>query len=299
MNTITVVGTVAIDSVESPFGKQEECFGGSAAYFSYAASYFAAVRLVGVVGRDFPPAYRDILLERGIDLTDLHEQKGSTFRWQGKYEGDMNVAKTLGTDLNVLVTFDPVISNKNTDYLFLANIDPVIQSQVLKQMNVAVATAADTMNLWIDIKKDELFDVLRQVDMLVINDAEARQLTGESNLVRAMQEIALRGPTKIVIKKGEHGALGYYNGTIVAFPAFPLEKVVDPTGAGDTFAGALLGYLAQQETFSLDIFMRAIAYGAVVASFTVEDFSLNRLRTIHANDIVDRFEEYKKVIRLK
>jgi sugar/nucleoside kinase (ribokinase family) len=295
MSEIVVIGSVAIDSVESPYGKQEECFGGSASYFSYAASFFTPVKLVAVVGEDFPKAFRSVLEERAIDLSGLEVAHGKTFRWKGKYEGDMNTAETLDTALNVFEHFSPKVSITECDFLFLANIDPRLQLDVLSKVKTKMLVASDTMNLWINIKKDELVKVLGQVDMFVLNDAEARLLTGEQNLVKAVKKISAYGPTKVVIKKGEHGAIAYYDGTIFTFPAFPLEDVFDPTGAGDSFAGGMIGYLAQQEDVSIDAFRTAIAYGTVVASFTVERFSLERLREINKAVIEERLHTFRKL----
>lgn len=296
MGSITVVGSVAIDSVESPFGKQEECFGGSASYFSYAASFFAPVKLIACVGEDFPAEFRAVLEERSIDLSGLEVVKGKTFRWKGKYEGDMNVAETLETQLNVFEKFSPKIVESDCDILFLANIDPHLQIDVLNKVKVKHFVASDTMNLWIQGKKSELFRVLEKVDLFVLNDMEARLLTGEQNLVKALKRIAEIGPQKIVVKKGEHGAIAYYDGDILTFPAYPLEEVFDPTGAGDTFAGGLLGYIAKQNgNLTRDSFRQGIAYGTVMASFTVESFSLNKLREINAAVVEERLHTFRKL----
>jgi sugar/nucleoside kinase (ribokinase family) len=295
MSEIVVIGSVAIDSVESPYGKQEECFGGSASYFSYAASFFAPIKLIAVVGEDFPKAFRSILEERTIDLSGLEVAQGETFRWKGKYVGDMNAAETLDTKLNVFEHFSPKIKARECEYLFLANIDPRLQLDVLDKVKTKKLIASDTMNLWINIKKEQLISVLKRVDLFVLNDSEAKLLTGETNLVKAIKKIAALGPTKVVIKKGEHGALAFYDGTIFTFPAYPLEDVFDPTGAGDSFAGGLIGYLAEKDDVSVDTFIKAIAYGTVVASFTVEKFSLERLREIDRKVIDERLNTFRKL----
>jgi sugar/nucleoside kinase (ribokinase family) len=293
MSDIIVIGSVAIDSVESPYGKQEECFGGSASYFSYAASFFTPVRLVAVVGSDFPKSFRSVLEEHPIDLSGLEVSSGKTFRWSGKYAGDMNAAETLDTQLNVFEHFSPKITVKECDFLFLANIDPRLQLDVLDKVKTKTLIASDTMNLWINIKKAELVDVLKRVDLFVLNDGEARLLSGEENLVKAIKKISSYGPSKVIIKKGEHGALAYYEGSIFTFPAYPLEEVFDPTGAGDSFAGGMIGYLAREDDVSIDAFCRAIAYGTIVASFTVEKFSLERLREINMAVIDERLHTFR------
>ncbi|MBU1862259.1 MAG: sugar kinase [Candidatus Omnitrophica bacterium] len=295
MSEIVVIGSVAIDSVESPYGKQEECFGGSASYFSYAARFFAPVKLIAVVGEDFPPHFREVLEEQKIDLSGLEVRKGKTFRWKGKYEGDMNVADTLDTQLNVFETFCPTITQNSCDYLFLANIDPRLQYDVLQKIKVKNLVASDTMNHWIANKHDELMQVLKHVDLLVINDMEARLLTGEQNLVKALKRINSFGPSQIVIKKGAHGAIAFYGGDIFTLPAYPVDDVYDPTGAGDSFAGGMIGYLAEKDAMNVTNFRTAIAYGTVVASFTVERFSLERLREIKRETIEERLNTFRKI----
>jgi len=298
VSEIVVVGSVAIDAVASPYGVREECFGGSASYFSYAASFFVPVKLIAVVGEDFPPSFKAVLEERNIDLSGLEVAEGKTFRWKGKYEGDMNVAETLDTQLNVFEKFAPMVRQESCDYLFLANIDPRLQHDVLDKVKTKKLVASDTMNLWINIKRDELISVLERVDMFVLNDMEAKLLTNEQNLVKAIKKINEYGPSKIVIKKGEHGALGFYEGKICTFPAFPLEDVYDPTGAGDSFAGGMLGFLASHDEITFEHFTTAIAYGTIVASFTVEKFSLDRLREIKRSDIEERLSTFKSLIQI-
>ncbi len=297
MAKILVVGSVAIDNVESPYGKREECFGGSATYFSYAASFFAPVKLVAVIGDDFPENFRQILNERDIDLSALEVAQGKTFRWKGKYSGDMNVAETLATELNVFEKFRPKVDDTEADFLFLANIDPELQLDVLKKVKVKNLVASDTMNLWINIKKDELIGVLSGVDLFVLNDMEARLLSSEDNLIKALDEISSYGPSKVVIKKGEHGAVAKFNNDVFALPAYPVNSVFDPTGAGDSFAGGMIGYLASVDAdIDLELFKKGVAYGVVTASFTVEDFSLEKLRKICRQDIENRLVDYKNML---
>ena len=295
---LAVVGTVAIDAVETPFGKRDRVFGGSASYFSYAAAFFTPVALVAVVGRDFPAEYRAILRERPIDLSHLEVRDGKTFFWRGRYGSDLNSAQTLETRLNVLNDFNPRLKfRKHPEFLFLANIDPVLQAQVLDQLEKPRLkfVACDTMNYWIGNEKKDLLKVLARVDGLVVNDGEARELTGESNLIRAAQKIRGLGPDHVVIKKGEHGVLLFYETHFFSLPAYPLESVFDPTGAGDSFAGGFVGYLASTGDCSFENMKRAVAWGSIVASFTVEDFGLESLRRIERKDLDERFAIFKKI----
>ena len=295
---LAVIGTVAIDEVQTPFGKRERAFGGSASYFSYAASFFTPVSLVAVVGNDFPEEFRKVLEERPIDLSHLERSNGKTFFWRGKYQFDMNTAETLETQLNVLTEFAPRLHfQSNPEFLFLANIDPVLQERVLEQVGKPKArfVACDTMNFWIEKKRTDLLRVLAHVDGIVINEGEARQLAEEANLVRAAQKIRSWGPGKVIVKKGEHGALVFDEGKFFALPAYPLETVFDPTGAGDSFAGAMMGYLAKTGDVSFENLKRAVAYGAVVASFTVEKFSLDRLRSLDLRQIEERLEIFRRI----
>lgn len=299
---LAVVGTVAIDAVETPFGKREQSFGGSASYFSYAASFFTPVSLVAVVGEDFPGAYREVLAERPIDTSHLKTASGKTFFWRGKYDLDLNTAITLETQLNVLTEFNPKLTfPKRPDFLFLANIDPVLQARVLDQLEKPRLkfVACDTMNFWIEHKRQDLEKVLARVDCIVLNDAEARQISGESNLIRAAQKVRDMGPDHVVLKKGEHGVLLFYGHDFFALPAYPLESVFDPTGAGDSFAGAMMGHLSACGEISFENMKKAVAYGAVMASFTVEDFSLDRLRTLSKNDLEERLGTFKKMTSLR
>jgi len=295
---LAVIGTVAIDAVETPFGKKDKVFGGSASYFAYAASFFSTVALVAAVGKDFPDDYRGILLERKIDLSHLEVYEGKTFSWKGKYEFDMNSAKTLDTQLNVLLEFNPRLKFKDPpEFLFLANIDPALQIQVLDQLKKPRLkfVACDTMNFWIENKRADLMKVLPRIDCLVLNDAEARELTGETNLVRAAQKVKELGPDHVVIKKGEHGVLGYFEEQFFIFPAFPLETVKDPTGAGDSFAGGMMGYISSQKELTLSTFKKAVAFGTVVASYTVEDFGLESLRQRTIENFDERLDIFRKL----
>lgn len=295
---LAVIGTVAIDEVETPFGKRERAFGGSASYFSYAASFFSPVSLVAVVGKDFPSDFLNVLKERPIDLSHLERTGGKTFFWRGKYSFDLNTAETLETQLNVLTEFDPELHfETNPEFLFLANIDPLLQTKVLDQVGKPKArfVACDTMNFWISQKKSDLLKVLSRVDAVVINENEARQLAEDSNLIQAAKKIQSWGPGKVVIKKGEHGVLLFGEGHFFALPGFPLENVFDPTGAGDSFAGALMGYLSKTQDLSFDNFKKAVAYGSVVASFTCEDFSLDRLRRLDQEQIEERLALFRKI----
>ena len=295
---LMVVGTVAIDAVETPFGKKDAVFGGSASYFSYAASFFTPVELIAVVGEDFPKEYRNILEERAIGLDHLMTAKGKTFHWRGKYGTDLNSAQTLETQLNVLLEFKPKLKeDREPEYLFLANIDPTLQLEVLNQVKRPKCrlVACDTMNFWIEGKLAELTKVLKRVDALFINDGEARLLARETNLIRAARKIQAMGPGTVVIKKGEHGAFLFHERQFFILPVYPLEEVFDPTGAGDSFAGAAMGYLAKTGDLSFDNFKRAIVYGAVVASFTVEKFGLERLRTLQMPVIEERLANFRCV----
>lgn len=301
MAPLVVVGTVAIDSLETPFGKRDRVFGGSASYFSYAASFFTPVALVANVGSDFPAEYRKVLAERPIDLSHLEVTPGKTFFWKGKYGSDLNTAITLDTQLNVLMEFSPRLRFERTpDFLFLANIDPQLQGKVLDQLHKPKLkfVACDTMNFWIKSKKEDLKKIIGRVDCLVLNDGEARELTGESNLIRAAQTVKSWGPDAVVIKKGEHGVLLFYRSQFFALPAFPLEDVFDPTGAGDTFAGGMMGYLASAGKVDFETMKKAVAMGSIIASFTVENFGLERLRKLTEKDIKERLAIFKKISSL-
>jgi sugar/nucleoside kinase (ribokinase family) len=299
---LLVVGSVALDTVETPFGKVREVLGGAATYFAYSASFFTQVRLVATVGEDFPEVHLRLLQDRGVDLNGLKTSKGRTFRWTGQYSYDLNEAKTLDTQLNVFADFRPSLDAElsRTPFLFLANIDPELQLDVLRQMQTRPRLVAlDTMNFWIQGKQDALRRVLAEVDVVTINDGEARQLASEPNLVRAARAITAMGPKTVVVKRGEYGALMMTEGAFFFVPAYPLESVYDPTGAGDTFAGGFMGYLAAQERTDAAAMRRALVYGSVMASFTVEDFSLRRLTRLRPSDIADRYAAFHDLIRLE
>jgi sugar/nucleoside kinase (ribokinase family) len=299
---LLVVGSVALDSVATPFGTVREALGGSATYFSYSASFFTGVRLVATVGDDFPQEHLQLLRARGVDLSGLQVSKGRTFRWTGEYGYDLNEAKTLDTQLNVFADFKPALAPelRRVPYLFLANIDPVLQLDVLRQMaKRPQLVALDTMNFWIQGRREDLVRVLREVDVVTINDAEARQLAGEPNLIRAARAIAGMGPKTVVVKRGEYGALMLSDGAFFSAPAYPLDSVYDPTGAGDTFAGGFVGYLAAMDRVDAPTMRRAVVYGSVMASFTVEDFSLNRLARLTSGEIAQRYDAFQDLTRVE
>lgn len=293
--SILVVGSVALDSVRTPFGDVKEALGGSATYFSVAASFFADVRVVAVVGEDFPEEHLSFLKSRSIDLEGLVRVPGRTFRWTGEYGFDLNEANTLETQLNVFATFQPEIPRAYTEseLVFLANIDPDLQREVLGQVRSPKLVAADTMNYWIKGKPEALRETLKSVDILLINDAETRQLADEPNLVKAAQKVLSWGPTSLAIKRGEYGALMVRKGRWFAAPALPLDSVFDPTGAGDCFAGGFIGYLANTMNFEESNIRKAIVMGSVMASFNVEAFSLDRLRRLTYPEIEARYKVFK------
>jgi sugar/nucleoside kinase (ribokinase family) len=293
--SIVVVGTVAFDTVETPFGRGENVLGGSATYFSTSASFFTDVSLVAVVGEDFPQEHVDFLASRDIDTTGLARIPGKTFHWSGKYGYDLNEAQTLDTQLNVLMEFRPNLpeSYRDAEYLFLANIDPDLQLEVLSQVRNPRLVACDTMNFWISSKPEALREVLRKVDIVVINEGEARQFTGEANLVKAARRIIELGCKRLIIKRGEYGVLMFTADSVFAAPAYPLEEVYDPTGAGDTFAGGFMGYLANTGNLSDEGVRQAIVFGSVMASFNVEDFSLNRMKRLTYGEIESRYRSFK------
>lgn len=293
--SILVVGSVAFDSVETPFGKGDDVLGGSATYFSTAASFFDEVRLVAVVGEDFPSEHLEFLRSRNIDLSGLQVVSGKTFRWKGSYGYDLNEAQTLETHLNVFESFAPQLSpaHREANFVFLANIDPELQLQVLQQVDKPQLVACDTMNFWIEGKREALLETLKRVDIFLINEGEARQLSGEPNLMKAAAKILAMGPETLVIKRGEYGVLMFREHSVFAAPAYPLESVFDPTGAGDTFAGGFMGYLASTKNLTESGLRQAIVFGSVMASFNVEDFSLNRMRSLRYSDIEDRYRKVK------
>jgi sugar/nucleoside kinase (ribokinase family) len=298
MNEIIVVGSVALDTIKTPFGEAREALGGSATYASYSASFFTNVRMVAVVGEDFPSQHIDLLKSRGVSLDGLQVSKGKTFRWSGSYEYDLHEAHTLATELNVFEHFRPQIPEayKQSDFVFLANIDPELQLGVLDQIQKPKLVACDTMNLWIKLKPEVLKKVIQRVDFLFLNDAEARQFTNCPSLIKAGRMLQSWGPKCVMIKKGEHGALMFGQNTFFAAPAFPLEEVYDPTGAGDTFAGGFFGFIAKcGGDISESNLRRAVVYGSVMASFTVEKFSLERLKSLTPDQIEARVRMLKEL----
>ncbi len=296
--SLLVVGSLALDTIETPFGKAEMTVGGSATFISVSASYFVQpVRLVGVVGGDFPRKELSFLEEREIDLEGLqiiHE--GRTFHWHGKYSYDLNSRDTITTELNVFAEFDPVIpdSFKKSQYVCLGNINPELQRKVFFQLENPKLVIADTMNFWIQGKNEALLDMLQHINVLIVNDSEARELSKEFNLFKAARVIQNMGPKIVIIKKGEHGALLFYENELFTAPAYPLESIYDPTGAGDSFAGGFIGYLAKTDDLSYENMKRAVIFGSTVASFCVEKFSLDGLRDLSHLEIKDRFNEFKR-----
>ncbi len=295
--SILVVGSVAYDTVETPFGRAEKVLGGSASFFAVAASFFVPVNLVGIVGRDFGEKDLAAFRGRNIDVDGLEHADGETFHWQGKYSYDLNSRESIRTDLNVFESFKPRIPEKyrRSEHVFLGNIDPLLQRDVLDQVDRPQVVACDTMNFWISGKLDDLKKTLALVDILLINDEEARQLSGEWNIVKAARAIQALGPKILVIKKGEHGVLMFTETGFFAAPAYPLEAVFDPTGAGDTFAGGFMGYLAAAEAVNDDALRRAVIMGSTLASFCVEAFSLDRLLTLERSEIDQRYRLFKQL----
>ncbi len=292
--SVLVVGSVALDSVETPFGKVNDALGGSATYFSAAASYFTHVNVVAVVGEDFPHDQIEFLKKRNVNFDGLNTKPGKTFRWGGKYVFDLNQRETLYTNLNVFKDFDPILPEhyRKSPYLFLANIHPDLQLKVLQQMNRPKLVVMDTMNFWIEGTPESLKEVLRLVDILIVNDSEVRELAQTRNLFSGAKRIQQMGPKIIVTKKGEHGALLVVDGKYFWAPAFPLEELQDPTGAGDTFAGGFVGYLAKVDDYSQKNLRKAVIYGSTLASFCVEKFSLEKLRNLSQDEIESRYQQF-------
>ncbi|HEX2983288.1 MAG TPA: PfkB family carbohydrate kinase [Ignavibacteriales bacterium] len=294
--SLLIVGSIALDSVETPFDKVDEALGGSAVYASLSASYFSGpVQIVGVVGEDFKKEHIAMLENHNIDTEGLQIVKGGkTFRWAGKYHYDLNVRDTLNTELNVFEKFDPIIPEKSRSakHVLLGNIDPVLQMKVLDQLTAPKFVICDTMNFWIEGKKKELLEVLKRVDILTINDSEARLLAHEPNLIKAAKMIREMGPKALIIKKGEHGALLFTKETVFSAPAYPMESIYDPTGAGDTFAGGIAGYLHKTQDLGMDNLKRAVVYGSSMASFCVERFSTKGIEELSYLRIQDRFREF-------
>lgn len=296
--SIVVVGSVGIDTIETPFGREEDVLGGSACYFSLAARNFTDVHMVSAVGDDFPPDYSEMLRSKGVDTEGIAISAGETFRWEGRYDYDMKDPETVSVTLGVLGSFDPVVPEKSreADYLFLANTDPEIQMKVLEQVSSPRVVACDTMNFWIENKLQELKKLLGRVNILIINDSEARQLSEEPLVARAARKIMDMGPEFLIVKRGEYGALLFSREDLFFAPSYMLEQVLDPTGAGDTFAGGFMGYVASQDK-DLDFasFKKGVAYGSVLASFTVEDFSVRRLGSLQKQEIEERYGQFLKL----
>ncbi|MCM8796143.1 MAG: PfkB family carbohydrate kinase [Candidatus Omnitrophica bacterium] len=296
--SIIVLGTVALDSVKTPYGKRVHMLGGSAVHFAMSARLFAPVNLVAIIGEDFPKKYIDFLHQKGLILTSLIKERGNTFKWEGEYEGDLNTALTLNTELGVLSIFHPQISpqQRKIKYIFLANLDPDIQRHLLQKMSSPKLVGLDSMNYWINHKRRALLRLLKEVDIYVANDQEARSLSGENNLLKAAKYLYNCGPKMVLIKKGEHGVLFFAPKFIFSLPAYPTDKVVDPTGAGDTFAGGFMGYLAKVNKINPITIKKAIAYGTVVASFNVEGFGIERTANLTLKDLRNRMKRFKKCI---
>lgn len=297
-HSLLVVGSIAFDSIETPNGSVDDALGGSATFFCYAASFFTAPRLVGVVGEDFPDEHRRLFGQRGIDTSGLTTQPGKTFRWKGRYHQDMNIRDTLEVHLNVFGTFDPKLPERFRDssHVFLANGSPTLQAKVLDQVHRPQLILADTMDLWINTQRSDLLKLLPRLDGLFLNDSEAKLLAGDDNLVRAGQAVRRMGPKFVILKKGEHGAMLISQDGVYVMPAYPTEDVVDPTGAGDSFAGGILGYLASDESPAPGRLRRAMAYGTVVASLTVEGFGLDRLKRTERPEIETRLDKYRSML---
>jgi sugar/nucleoside kinase (ribokinase family) len=292
--SVLVVGTVAFDSIETPSGSAERILGGSASYFALGASFFAPVRVVGVIGQDFPQDYLDLFTERNIDIAGIKREQGDTFHWRGRYHEDINQRDTIELHLNVLAGFKPRLPEnyRDAEYVFLGNIDPLMQIEVLNQIRRLKLVVCDTMDHWIRESEDNLKKVLKRIEMLVINDSEARLLSGYDNIVKAARAILRMGPKTVLIKRGEYGVLQFSDSSVFATPAYPLEEVFDPTGAGDSFAGGLMGHLARTGDMSEGGLRRAIVYGSVVASFTVEDFGVKRLTDVSLPEIEERYQRF-------
>ena len=300
-SSLLVVGSVGLDTVETRAGKRAEVLGGAASYFSVAASFLAPVRLTAVVGTDFPEAHTKLLADHAVDLAGLERVSGKTFRWSGVYAKDFSTRTTLDTQLNVFQDFNPKLPAGwgNSEYVFLANIDPVLQLSVLEQAGKPRFVACDTMNFWIEGKREALLKLLARVDMLLLNDEEARQLSGEANLPAAARAIRALGPKAVVIKRGDAGALLFHEAGVFAAPAFPIENVVDPTGAGDSFAGGFMGWMAREGVVDPMTIRTAMILGSVLASFSVEDFSLDRFRRLDLSQIRERFAAFADLVHFE
>jgi sugar/nucleoside kinase (ribokinase family) len=293
--SLLITGSVALDSVKTPVEEHHDLLGGSASYASVAASFFVPVNMVGIVGTDFPKKYIELYRKHGIDLDGLQIADGKTFRWSGEYEWDLNRRRTLSVDLNVFETFQPNLPDhyKKAPYVFLANISPQLQMHVLAQITAPKFVVADTMDLWIETQRDALTELLRKIDCLVLNESEAREFTKQTSLIKAGRLILKQGPKYVVIKKGEHGSLLFANDLFFSAPAYPLEDIHDPTGAGDCFAGAFTGYLARADRLDHASLRKAVVCGSVIASYCVENFSLTRLESLTESQIKERYDQFK------
>jgi len=293
--SLLITGSVALDSVKTPLQEHQDLLGGSASYASVAASFFGPVKMVGIVGTDFPEKYLALYRKHGIDLDGLQIADGKTFRWSGEYEWDLNKRRTLSVNLNVFETFQPNLPEgyKNTPYVFLANISPQLQMHVLAQVTAPKFIVADTMDLWIETQRDALAELLRKIDCLVLNESEAREFTKQTSLIKAGHLLLGMGLKYVVIKKGEHGSLLFANDLFFSAPAYPLEDIHDPTGAGDCFAGAFTGYLSRADRVDHETLRKAVIYGSVIASYCVEDFSLTRLQSLTDTEINERYGLFK------
>jgi len=296
--SVLVVGSVALDTIKTPFGKCEGVLGGSATYFSVSASFFGPVNMVAVVGKDFPTRHVDFLKKRGVDVKGLAIKEGETFRWEGEYGWNFGDPRTIATHLNVFSDFNPDVPGeyKDSKYVFLANIDPRLQKRVLGQIAKPKIVALDTMNYWIDTRQSDLVGLLKEVDIFFINESEAKALTGESGVVKAARAILGFGPKRVIVKKGENGSLMFSDNSVFSVPAYLMESISDPTGAGDAFAGGVMGYLAASRgAISEAVLRKAVVYGGVMATFAVRDFSLKCLGSVTKADIDERFKEFRKL----
>ena len=298
--SVLVVGSIALDSVKTPSGQANHVVGGSALYFSVAASFFTEVALVGIIGKDFPENYLRMLEKRGVDISGVQVSEGETFRWIGDYTEDINRVKTVSVCQNVMENFTPALPDRfrKIPYVFLANIEPEVQSKVLEMVNSPNLAVCDTMNFWIERDKDILYNLMKRVNVMMVNDEEARLLTGKKNVIEASKEMLTLGPSVVVIKKGEHGAILATKRNLFVVPAYPVSKAVDPTGAGDSFGGGFIGYIASTTgNISEENMRKAVVYGIVIASFTVEDFSTRKLERITMGDIEERVEEMRNLVK--
>lgn len=298
---ILTVGSIALDSVRTPFGEVEEVLGGSASYFSISASFFSSVGVIGVVGSDFPKEYLELLRERGVNIDGIKIVEGKTFRWRGYYDYNLNIAHSIDTQLNVFADFDPEIpeSMRNPEILFLANIHPALQLKVLESVNYRTMALCDTMDHWIKDERKTLMEVIKRVNGVIINEGEARMLSGEYNILKAAKAVLSMGPEFVVIKRGEYGAMLFTRHILFYVPAYPLEEVFDPTGAGDSFAGGFCGFLAHTGGRDVDTLKKAIVFGSAVASFAVERFSVEKLLSITQSDILERARKFKELVEFE